>query len=147
MPGSELDRVAGALAADVRGADWLARSGATEFALLRSAASPDAETAADRLLHVVAGAGVPGLTACAGIAGLSSDASPSEVRRAPQRDPALESAVVQAARHRRHRMPRRAPRRRRSSRRRRPHPSGANSADDYVPHRHVGHPGLRLRRL
>ena len=81
MPGSELDRVAGALSANVRGVDWLARSGATEFAVLLGAASHDAETAANRLLEVVANAGVPDLTACAGIAGLSPDASPSEVHR------------------------------------------------------------------
>jgi GGDEF domain-containing protein len=61
--------------------DQPARSGPTEFAVLLDAAARHAETATNRLLEVVTGAGVPGLTACAGIAGLSPDASPSEVHR------------------------------------------------------------------
>ncbi|NIH66375.1 diguanylate cyclase domain-containing protein [Modestobacter marinus] len=81
MPGEHLDRVAAALSANVRGDDWLARSGATEFAVLLGAVAHHAETAADRLTEVVSDAGVPGLTACAGIAGLSPDTSPSEVHR------------------------------------------------------------------
>ena len=81
MPGSHLDRVAAALSANMRGEDWLARSGATEFAVLLNSAAHHAETAADRLLEIVAGAGVPGLTACAGIAGLSPDTAPTEVHR------------------------------------------------------------------
>ena len=81
MPGSQLDLVAAALSANMRGDDWLARSGPSEFAILLSTAAPHAETAADRLLEVVATAGVPGLAACAGIAGLSPDATPTEVHR------------------------------------------------------------------
>ncbi|MCZ2822739.1 hypothetical protein O2V63_20575 [Modestobacter sp. VKM Ac-2977] len=81
LPSSHLDQVAAALSAGVRGDDWLARSGPSEFAVLLGAAAHHAETAANRLLVVVADAGVPGLTACAGIAGLSPDASPSEVHR------------------------------------------------------------------
>ncbi|MFQ1003221.1 diguanylate cyclase domain-containing protein [Modestobacter sp. SSW1-42] len=81
MPGSDLDRIAGALSADLRGTDWLARSGPTEFAVLLDGAAPDAETAANRLVSTVAGAGVAGVTACVGIAGLAADASPSEVHR------------------------------------------------------------------
>ncbi|MCZ2813388.1 hypothetical protein O2W15_18310 [Modestobacter sp. VKM Ac-2979] len=81
LPGDHLDQVAAALSANVRGDDWLARSGPTEFAVLLGAAAHHAETATDRLLEVVAGTGVPGLTACAGIAGLSPDTSPSEVHR------------------------------------------------------------------
>lgn len=81
LPSSHLDRVAGALSADVRGDDWLARSGPSEFAVLLGATAHHAETAANRLLDVIAGAGVPDLTACAGIAGLSPDASPGEVHR------------------------------------------------------------------
>jgi hypothetical protein len=81
MPGSDLDLVAAALSANLRGDDWLARSGPTEFAVLLDGAAHHAETATNRLIEVVAGAGVPGLTACAGIAGLGSDASPSEVHR------------------------------------------------------------------
>ena len=81
MPGSHLDLVAAALSANMRGDDWLARSGPSEFAILLSSAAHHAETAADRLLEVVTKAGVPGLTACAGIAGLGSDATPTEVHR------------------------------------------------------------------
>ena len=81
MPGSELDRVAAALSADLRGTDWLARSGPDEFAVLLDGAAHVAETAANRLVATIAGAGVEGLTACVGIAGLVPDASPSEVHR------------------------------------------------------------------
>jgi Diguanylate cyclase, GGDEF domain len=81
MPGTALDTLAGALSANMRGDDWLARSGPTEFAVVLSSAANHAETATRRLLEAVAGAGVPGLTACAGIAGLSPDASPTEVHR------------------------------------------------------------------
>ena len=81
MRGSHLDQVAAALSANMRGDDWLARSGPTEFAVVLEAAAHHAETAATRLLTVVAEAGVPGLTACAGIAGLAPDASPTEVHR------------------------------------------------------------------
>ena len=81
MPGSHLDQVAAALSADLRSDDWLARSGPTEFALLLNGTAQDAETAANRLVQTVVGAGVVGLTACAGIAGLAPDTSPSEVHR------------------------------------------------------------------
>ena len=53
MHGSQLDRVAGALSADVRADDWLARSGPTEFAVLLNGAAADAKTAAHRLIEVV----------------------------------------------------------------------------------------------
>ena len=81
MPGSQLDQIAAALSASIRGDDWLARSGPTEFAVVLGSAAHHAETAATRLLAVVADAGVPGVTACIGIAGLSPDASPTEVHR------------------------------------------------------------------
>ena len=81
LPGDHLDQVAAALSANVRGDDWLARSRPTEFAVLLGAAAHHAETAANRLLQIVAETGIPGLTACAGIAGLSSDAAPTEVHR------------------------------------------------------------------
>ncbi|WP_138757891.1 hypothetical protein [Modestobacter altitudinis] len=81
LPGSHLGLVAAALSAAVRADDWLARSGPTEFAVLLGSAAGDAETATERLLQVVVGAGVPGLTACARIAALSPDASATEVHR------------------------------------------------------------------
>jgi hypothetical protein len=81
MPGGDLDMVAAALSGNLRGDGWLARSGPSEFAVLLNAAAHNAETAANRLLEIVAGVGVPGLAACAGIAGLSPDASPTEVHR------------------------------------------------------------------
>jgi len=81
MPASQLGQVAAALSADLRGTDWLARSGPTEFAVLLDGAAHDAETATNRLVGTIASAGVEGVTACAGIAGLSWDASPSEVHR------------------------------------------------------------------
>ena len=81
LPGSDLDRIAGALSADLRGTDWLARSGPTEFAVLLDGAAHHAETAANRLVATIAGADIEGVTACVGIAGLAPDASPSEVHR------------------------------------------------------------------
>ncbi|WP_222262119.1 hypothetical protein [Modestobacter marinus] len=81
LPGSDLDRIAGLLSRSTRGDDWLARSGPTEFAVLLDGAAADAETAAHRLVAAVAAAGVGGLTACAGIAGISPEASAGEVHR------------------------------------------------------------------
>jgi GGDEF domain-containing protein len=81
MPGSRLDLVAGALSADLRSDDWLARSGPTEFAVLLNGSAHDAETAAKRLVATVTGTAVPGLTASAGIAALFPDTSPTEVHR------------------------------------------------------------------
>jgi GGDEF domain-containing protein len=54
MPGSQLDLVADALSANVRSDDWPARSRPTGFAVLPGSDSTDAETAANRLLEVVA---------------------------------------------------------------------------------------------
>ena len=81
MPGSALDRIAGALSADLRGTDWLARSGPTEFAVLLDGAAHHAETAANRLVSTVASAGLEGVTACVGIAALTADTSPGEAHR------------------------------------------------------------------
>jgi GGDEF domain-containing protein len=81
MSGSHLDQVGKALSTDLRGSDWLARSGATEFAVLFDGAASDAEIAANRLVTTVAGASIDGVNACIGIAGLSVDASPSELYR------------------------------------------------------------------
>ena len=81
MPGSHLDQVAAALSANLRSDDWMARSGATEFAVLLNGTAQDAETAANRLIEVVAGIALPELTACVGIAGLAPDTSSSEVHR------------------------------------------------------------------
>ncbi|MGY1856589.1 hypothetical protein [Modestobacter sp. SYSU DS0290] len=81
MPGPQLDQVAAMFSRSVRGDDWLARSGPTEFAFLLGGLSPDAEIAAHRLVDAVANEGIPGLTAAAGIAGLSPETSPDEVHR------------------------------------------------------------------
>ncbi|WP_369131515.1 GGDEF domain-containing protein, partial [Modestobacter roseus] len=81
MPGSQLDQIAAMFSRSVRGDDWLARSGPTEFAFLLDGLSPDAEIAAHRLVDAVANEGVPGLTAAAGIAGLSPEAPAGEVHR------------------------------------------------------------------
>ncbi|OMQ14407.1 hypothetical protein A7K94_0216840 [Modestobacter sp. VKM Ac-2676] len=81
MPGSQLDQVAATFSRSVRGDDWLARSGPAEFAFLLNGLSPDAEIAAHRLVDAVADEGIPGLTAAAGIAGLSPETSAGEVHR------------------------------------------------------------------
>jgi hypothetical protein len=81
MHGSDLDRIAALLSGSTRSEDWLARSGPTEFAVLLAGNAADAETAADRLVAAVATARIAGLTACAGIAGLSPDVAADEVLR------------------------------------------------------------------
>ena len=80
-PGSTLATVTTLLARSVRGDDWIARSGPSEFALVLHGCEETAETAATRALAAIADAGIPGLTGAAGIADLGTDLTAGEVHR------------------------------------------------------------------
>lgn len=69
------------IARSVRGADWIARSGPSDFALVLHGSEETAENAAHRLTAAIAGAGIPGLTAAAGLADLSAELTASEMHR------------------------------------------------------------------
>jgi GGDEF domain-containing protein len=78
---STLVRVTALLAGSLRGDDWLGKSGPGEFVVLLSGPATAAEAAAARLVSAVPELGVPGLTAAAGIAPLSSDVDATEMLR------------------------------------------------------------------
>ena len=80
-PASTLATITGFFARSIRGEDHLARSGPTEFALVFTGPVNAAEAAATRLVAAVSAAGVPGLSAAAGIAGLAPGVSGGEVHR------------------------------------------------------------------
>ena len=80
-PPSTLSVVTSTLARDIRGSDWLARSGPTEFALLFDGPVHAAEVAATRLVAAVSAARLPGLSAAAGVAPLTPRATGSEIHR------------------------------------------------------------------
>jgi GGDEF domain-containing protein len=78
---STLSAVTALVARSLRGDDWLARSGPSEFAVVLDGSADNAETAALRLTAAVAATGIEGLSAAAGIAPLQSGLSSSEVHR------------------------------------------------------------------
>jgi GGDEF domain-containing protein len=80
-PGSTLATATTLLARSARGEDWIARSGPSEFALVLHGCEETAETAATRVLATIADAGVPDLTAAAGIADLGAELTAGEVHR------------------------------------------------------------------
>ena len=80
-PASTLGTVTALVARSLRGEDWLARSGPSEFAVVLDGTADSAETAALRLTAAVAATGIEGLTAAAGIAPLQAGLSASEVHR------------------------------------------------------------------
>jgi GGDEF domain-containing protein len=80
-PSSTLAEVTALLARSLRGDDWLASSGPAEFVVLLSGPATAAETAAARLVAAIAALGVPGLSASAGIAPLTTDLGAGEVFR------------------------------------------------------------------
>jgi hypothetical protein len=69
------------LARSLRGDDWLGSVGPAEFAVHLAGPASAAQTAATRLLGGIARLDVPGLSAAAGIAALSSDLTAAEVLR------------------------------------------------------------------
>lgn len=80
-PASTLAAVTTLLARSLRGDDWLGASGAAEFAIVLSGSADAAAVAAGRLTNAVAGLGIPGLSAAAGIASLDADLGAQEVFR------------------------------------------------------------------
>jgi GGDEF domain-containing protein len=81
IPGSVLGLLTSTLASAVRGDDWLARSGPTEFAVLLDSPAATAEAAAIRLVAAVSRLDVVGMSAAAGVAALAVDSTASEVHR------------------------------------------------------------------
>ena len=69
------------IARSVRHDDWLGCPGPAEFAVLLSGGETAAKTAAERLVWGVATLNVPGLSAVAGIAALSTSLTADEVFR------------------------------------------------------------------
>jgi GGDEF domain-containing protein len=81
LPASQvtLAHVTTLLARSVRGDDWLASSGPAEFAVVLAGPVAAAETAATRLVAAIAALGIPGISAAAGIAPLTTDVAAEEV--------------------------------------------------------------------
>jgi hypothetical protein len=79
LSSTTLTAVTAAVAGDIRGEDWLGRSGAAEFAVLLDADA--AEAAAERLIAAVVTAGGPALSAAAGVATVQAGISATEVLR------------------------------------------------------------------
>ncbi|MEU2349069.1 GGDEF domain-containing protein [Modestobacter sp. NPDC049651] len=81
IPGSVLGQLTSVLASSVRGDDWIARSGPTEFAVVFDGSAEAAEAAATRLIAAISAQGIAGMSAAAGLAGLTVDITGSEVHR------------------------------------------------------------------
>jgi GGDEF domain-containing protein len=80
-PQSTLAQVTMLLARSLRGDDWLASSGPAEFVIVMSGSTTGAQAAAERLVAGVAGLGIPGLSAAAGLAPLTTGLSAGEALR------------------------------------------------------------------
>ena len=81
LSSATLTAVTATVAGDIRGEDWLGRSGPAEFAVLVDAGA--AEVVAERLMAAVATAAAPVLSASAGVARLEPGvAAPELLRRA-----------------------------------------------------------------
>lgn len=80
-PAPTMARVTSLFARSVRGDDWLGSSGASEFALVIEGPVLAAETAGARLIDAVVALAVPGLSAAAGLAPLSSELPAGEIFR------------------------------------------------------------------
>ncbi|MFL6097130.1 MAG: hypothetical protein ACJ71Y_16895 [Blastococcus sp.] len=80
-PQSTLAQVTMLLARSLRGDDWLASSGPAEFVIVMSGSTTGARAAAERLVAGVAGLGIPGLSAAAGLAPLITGLSAGEALR------------------------------------------------------------------
>jgi GGDEF domain-containing protein len=76
---STVAQVTSLIARSVRHDDWLGSSGPAEIAVLLRGGETAAKTAAERLVRAIAALDVPGLSAVAGIAALSSDLTAAEV--------------------------------------------------------------------
>jgi GGDEF domain-containing protein len=80
-PRTTLAQVTTLLARSLRGDDWLASSGPTEFVIVLAGPVSAAETAGARLVSAVHELGIPGLSAAAGITPLAADLAAGEVLR------------------------------------------------------------------
>src|SRR3954470_20957486 len=80
-PQSTLAQVTMLLARSLRGDDWLASSGPAEFVIVMSGSTTGAQAAAEGLVAEVAGLGIPGLSAAAGLAPLITGLSAREALR------------------------------------------------------------------
>ena len=76
-----LAKVTPLLAGLLRADDWMGSWSPGELAVVMSGAATGAQSAAERLVAAVAGLGVPGLSAAAGIAALSTDLDATEAIR------------------------------------------------------------------
>jgi GGDEF domain-containing protein len=81
IPDAALARITTLLANGLRGDDWLAASGPTEFAVLADGPLDGARAAADRMVAAVNAEGLRGMTAAAGVAALAPGLAASEVLR------------------------------------------------------------------
>ena len=81
IPTEALDRIVALIARELRGDDWLALSGPTEFAVLLPAPLTAAQAGAERLLTRINDAWIREMTASAGLAALAPGLSASEVLR------------------------------------------------------------------
>jgi GGDEF domain-containing protein len=81
IPPAALARITTLMANGLRGEDWLARSGPTEFAVLVAGPLPGAQAAADRMLAAINAEAVHGMSAAAGLAALVPGLAASEVLR------------------------------------------------------------------
>lgn len=63
------------MARSLRGDDWLGRSGPHEFAVLLGGSVDGAEAVAIRVAITIGELGIPGLGACAGVAGFEAGAT------------------------------------------------------------------------
>ena len=81
LPRPILAEVTTLLARSLRGDDWLASSGPTEFVIVMAGPALGARAAADRLSAAIADLAVPGLSAAAGLATLTPDLTAGEALR------------------------------------------------------------------
>ncbi|TKJ19020.1 GGDEF domain-containing protein [Blastococcus sp. CCUG 61487] len=78
-PAPALASVTSLLARSLRGEDWLSSPGAGEFAIVMDGPESAAETAGARLTAAVAGLGIGGLTAAAGLSASTAELDAAEV--------------------------------------------------------------------
>ena len=81
IPTEALDTIVALIARELRGDDWLALSGPTEFAVLLPAGVGAGQSVAERLLTRLNDAWIREMTASAGITTLAPDLTASEVLR------------------------------------------------------------------
>lgn len=81
IPPAALARITTLMARGLRGDDWLARAGATEFAVVVAGPPAGAQAAAERMLTAVNAEAVRSMSASAGVAALAPGLAAGEVLR------------------------------------------------------------------